>query len=510
MTSRPQRRDLLRGTAGAAVVPVNALLARDTTQAISLTALDARQFGVRFDGTSDDTAPLQRAIDAVARQGRSLVLPAGTARLTAPLDLKGRHVALLGAPTGHSILKAAGSIACLLDAYEERDVIDSPLYLYGLTLDGSGQAEAGLRVRYRHRTVFDTVAVGACRIGIDEMDAWLGRRINCRTRGTDIGWRLRGANHSSVWLGCSFTGARVAHLDIGADGTAKDGNDALLFQACDVEFGDGDGVVVAPGATASFDTCYLGENIGGDVVRSGGTVSIRGGVLFVGHRADRFGIVPQGGMVTVAESALRGQQYGALDRLVGLPQRAGGTAGKVTFRDVNTQIRLGGDPFMPGDVLGSVAMPVFAPRLGRNWQATAHDAAIADASTGDVRTVQCRSVSGPAPLVGLAASLTGANEARRSGSAYLIIVYTASKPVQLKFTSGPMSQAPWRFIGTLPATNETGTYVKVDVPVDFTAYSMVELIMQAAQGDQLTLHYATVSDATMLDPGPLANLAKAR
>lgn len=504
------RRDLLRSAAGAATIPTSALLARDTVQAISSAALSAREFGVRFDGITDDAAPLQRAINAAAQQRRSLVLPSGTALLGAPLDLKGRYLGLLGDPTGHTVLKAGRALACLLDAREEGDVIDSPLYLYGLTLDGSGVTETGLRLRYRHRTVFDTLAVGACRIGVDEIDSWLGRRINCRTRGTDIGWRLRGSNHSSVWQGCSFTGARTAHLDIGADGTAKDGNDALLFQACDIEFGDGHGVLVAAGATASFDTCYLGEGIGGDVLRSAGAVSIRGGALFIGYRGDRFGIVPVGGTVAVAESSLRGQQFGTLDRLVGHPDPLGGPSGKVTFRDIDAQIRIGGDPFVPGDVLGTMPIRVFAPTIARTWRATANNAETADAHEGDTRTVRCRAVTGPNSLIGLAAPLTNISEARRGKAAYIIIVYSASRPVQMKFTNGPMSQAPWRFVGTLPATRETGTYIKVDVPVEFSDYSTVELIMQAGANDRLTLYHATISDAGMLDPGSMSNLAKAR
>jgi hypothetical protein len=505
-----KRRDLLRAATYATVAPAHALLARDTVQALSAEALKVRDFGARFDGQSDDTVSLQRAIDAAAQQRRSLLLPSGTSLLSAPLDLRGRYIALLGDPVGRSILKANGPLICLLNAQETQDVIDSPLYLYGLTLDGAGITKAGLGLRYRHRTVFDTLAVERCDIGVEEIDSWLGRRMNCRTRGTDVGWRLRGANHSSIWQGCSFTASRDAHIEIGADGTAKDGNNALLFQGCDIEFGDGHGVVVLPGATATFETCYLGEAIGGDVLRNSGTVSIRGGTLFVGHSAEKFGIVPLGGTVSVTDSALRGQQFGTLDRLVGVPASAQQSAGKVTFRDVDTQIKLGGDPIFQGDVLGTMPIRVFAPVLGRNWQATASNVAIADKSVGDTRTVRCTAVTGPNPLVGLAAQLTNTNEARRHGAAYVVILYTSSQPVQLRFTNGTISRSPWRFIGTLPATSEVGTYVKVDVPVEFASFSTVELLMQAAPGDQLALHHATISDAGMINPGPLANLAKAR
>jgi hypothetical protein len=507
--NRWERRDLLRAAAGTSALMPAMLTARDTVQLVREAGLSVQELGARFDGRSDDAPALQRGIDEAARLQRPLVLPSGTARLGSPLDLKGRHIALLGDPVGRTVLQAAGPLSCLLDIEEAREVIDSPLYLYGLTLDGAGVATTGLRLRYRHRTVFDTLAIIGCKIGVEEQDSWLGRRTNCLTRATDTGWRLRGANHSSVWLGCTFTDARVAHLDIDIDGTAKDGNDALLFQGCDVEYGDGSGIVVRPGATATFETCYLGEGIGGDVLKNEGTVSIRGGVLFVGHRADRVGINALGGSVSVAEVSVRGQRFGSLDRLFGTSSQ-GELSGKVTFRDINMQLKVGGDPLLPGDALGGLPMRVFAPILGHSWQATASNAAMADASVQNERRVRCRQITGSDPVIGLAAPLKDTAEARRGDVAYLVIVYSATKPVELKFTNGPVSRAPWRLIGTLPATQGISTYVKADVPIEFVSYSAVELIMRAGVGDELTLHHATVSDASVLEPGPMANLAKAR
>lgn len=504
------RRNLLRAALGApAVLPATMLMARDTVRVLRAEGLAARELGVRFDGRSDDTVALQRAIDAAARAQRPLVLPSGTARLSAPLDLKGRYVAILGDPTGHSVLQAAGPLRCLLDADEREEVIDSPLYLYGLTLDGAARTAAGILLRYRHRTVFDTLAVGGCTIGVDEIDAWLGRRTNCRVRGNAVGWRLRGANHSSVWTGCSFSDARIVHLDIGAAGTAKDGNDALLFQGCDVEYGPGDGIRVASGATATFDTCYLGEAIGGDVLRTAGIVLVRGGALFVGHGATARGIVPLGGHATVTDASIRGQEQGTLERLAGCD--VPGASGRVVFRDVDMQLKVGGDPLLPGDVLGTLSMRVLAPLYGRNWQASANHTDIVSETMGETRNVRCRAVNGTNPLIGLAASLRGQAEARRDGPAYVVIVYAATRPVELKFSGGAIARAPERLVGLLPATRAPATYVKVDVPVDFARFSTVELIMPGSgTGDVLTLHHATIADAAALEPAPLGSLAKAR
>jgi hypothetical protein len=503
------RRDLLRLATGAIATMPATLTARDTVRVIRGDGLSASELGARFDGRTDDSAALQRGIDEAARQQRPLVLPSGTARLNVPLDLKGRHVALLGDPTGNTILKAARALPCILDAEDPSETIDSPLFLYGLTLDGSRTTATGLRLRYRHRTMFDTLAIGACETGVDELDSWLGRRINCRTRATATGWRLRGANHSSLWIGCSFSDARDVHLDIGASGTANDGNDALFFQACDIEYGAGDGVRIAAGATATFDTCYMGEGIEGDVLRNAGVALIRGGTLFVGHKVDRLGIRALAGSVTINEAAVRGQRFGTLDRLVGGSDN-GSTKGKVIFRDVDLQLKLGGDPVLTGDVLGNTSMRVFAPILGRNWQSSGNDVIIEEASVADARRVRCQRTVGANPLIGFAGMLQDTAEARIAGPAYIVIVYEASAPVELKATSGLMSKAPWRLIGTLPVTHGVATYVKVDVPVEFARFALIELLMRAKAGDEMVLHHSTISDSSMIGAGLPVTLACSR
>ena len=499
-----QKRDLLRVAAGTIAAGPEMLRAADTVRALRRTGLPARDLGVHFDGRTDDSVMLQRAIDEAARQRRPLVLPSGTAKIGHPLDLTGRHVAILGDPAGNTVLKASNALHCLIDGEETTETIDSPLFLYGLTLDGGEMTKTGLRLRYRHRTVFDTLTITACETGVDELDTWLARRINCRVRSTACGWRLRGANHGSQWLGCSFTNAREVHLDIGDAGTARDGNDALLFQGCDVEYGAGDGVRVAASATATFNTSYLGEAIGGDVLSNAGKVLIRGGALFVGHSVNRVGIRALSGMVMVENVSVRGQEFGTLDRLTG------SEAGKAVFRDIDMHLKVGGNPVLEGDVLGTQPVRVFTPRLGRNWRATNSDALIEDTAMADARRVICRGRTGGNAVIGLAGLLSGTTEARKEGPAYIVIVYSASAPVELKASNGAISRAPSRLIGTLPASSRVATYIKVDVPVDYANFTLIELIMRVAESDELTLYSATIGDADMIEPGLLSNLAQAR
>ncbi len=51
-------------------------------------ALNARDFGARGDNTTDDTAALQRAIDAAQQQGRALAVPSGLYRVSRPLFIR--------------------------------------------------------------------------------------------------------------------------------------------------------------------------------------------------------------------------------------------------------------------------------------------------------------------------------------------------------------------------------------------------------------------------------------
>ena len=93
--------------------------------------LNARDFGALGDGQTDETTALQRALDAAAKSGETVYLPAGvypcsTLRL-AP------HVGLCGDPTwsfrefGGAVLRLNDRAACcLIDATDA----------FGATLNG--------------------------------------------------------------------------------------------------------------------------------------------------------------------------------------------------------------------------------------------------------------------------------------------------------------------------------------------------------------------------------------
>jgi hypothetical protein len=86
----PMRRGLLLSAAASALAARSRSAARPAAPA---EALSAASFGAVGDGKTDDTAALQRALDAAARQGGLLVIPPGTYRVTQTLRFTAERAA---------------------------------------------------------------------------------------------------------------------------------------------------------------------------------------------------------------------------------------------------------------------------------------------------------------------------------------------------------------------------------------------------------------------------------
>jgi len=475
-------------------------------------ALDAREFGAKFDGVSDDSEALQRAIDAAHEQRRALCLPGGTAILGRSLDLKRRDVAIIGEGMTATALRAGRALPMLIDVEETEDRIVSPFALMRLTLDGAKITERNLAVRYRHHSwLFELQSISAD-VGVWERDCWLSRRYGCRVVDHRMGWHLVGANHSSLFEACTITACREGHLLIGNQGSAPDGNAALVFRNCDIEFGEGHAVEVAVAGNALFEGCYLGENIGGDVLRNQGFVLVRGGAFFFGGGSG-VGIRPLAGMANLEHVSINAQA-GGIATLVNLASaEAAVPHGQVSITDANANLPVGGEPVLQGDPLARVAMPVFAPRLGRDWQGWRQDATIREErSPGglpDGREVTCSGAAGPGAQFGLRAALS-ASRWREALPIYLACVYRSSAPFELRLRAPNMDAAHSMII--VPASPSRATYVNVSIMAPANPFTTIEAVMPAVPGARLGLQEIALGDGTAIrtPAGNLKTLALAQ
>jgi hypothetical protein len=109
---------------------------------------DLSSFGIKADGTSDDTAAIQKALDAAGKTGGTVVLPparylvAGSLKIPPGAGLEGIHNAVMGQGplTGTVILTTAG-----------RDKEDAPA-LFDM---GSGTMVRGLMIFYPEQVATD-------------------------------------------------------------------------------------------------------------------------------------------------------------------------------------------------------------------------------------------------------------------------------------------------------------------------------------------------------------------
>lgn len=138
------RRQLAKAvTLGGAWLAMRSGLSAAQNQSSADTVINARQFGAKGDGKSDDTKSIQNAIDAAAARGGAVFLPPGVYR-AAELQMR-PHVSLTGIPAWDyehgfgSVIRLADEHArCLLNITGAFGVT-----IDGLSLDG-GKLGAGV------------------------------------------------------------------------------------------------------------------------------------------------------------------------------------------------------------------------------------------------------------------------------------------------------------------------------------------------------------------------------
>ena len=116
--------------------------------------LNALDYGAKGDGTTDDTAALQAALNAIPATGGALYIPTGTYKTTSTLSCLGKsNVLIYGDGMGASVINASAVTSNLL-VLGYTSGAPSPAVLNNMTLDGftiygSGTAAMGHIVDFR-------------------------------------------------------------------------------------------------------------------------------------------------------------------------------------------------------------------------------------------------------------------------------------------------------------------------------------------------------------------------
>lgn len=206
--------------------------------------LDPRTLGARFDGTTDDTAALQRALDQAGATGRTLFLPAGRAlvsdgdgdgaclRLTRAISIVGEGALRSNLVPARGLGAGVSALAIAPDARFAADHLTLAGFAIANPDDGRRGGGAGVALTTRRgtgacpkltiRDLFVGLGAGPAILHRNDQAAHangglFGATIeNCQLRGSI---RLEGSGDSNRIIGCIIAGPGVgvfAHLVEGA------------------------------------------------------------------------------------------------------------------------------------------------------------------------------------------------------------------------------------------------------------------------------------------------------
>lgn len=468
--------------------------------------LYAQDFGAVFDGVTDDSAALQRAIDQASIDGVYLMLPGRAALIKTALNLKGRNVEIYGV-MNKTVLNAGTLGMTMIDIEEAEDVVYSPYVLDGITMDAKGLANYCVRVRFRHHAEMRRMYyIGAAVANVWERDTWISRHYNCRTANGPIGWQLEGSNFDSVYIGCYAVGCTDKLWLVNNNGSLLNGNNSLRMINCSATDAVGIGIYVSePGVTINWESCYVGENLeNSTIVNMGGAIYFNGGTISYGYTPKSHLSQPIGGEIVLREGVqINGQIYGSITLLSKLtPQQIASGTGTLRLDDVKGYVLPGGDQIIIGDALGyGERREVLVPRLGRLFTPVANNVTVqtSNPKPNSIR-VQCTTVSGANPILGVSAPM--ATNYRVGESGYLVLVYRSSRSLQVRLDEAVLG-APNAIISFPPASETIATHVKIDAILPTVSVgSVLEVLMPGTTaGDFLEVSECFFTDSTMSAKG---------
>jgi hypothetical protein len=143
--------------------------------------VNVKDFGAVGDGTTDDTAAIQAAIDSLSpfnpfvTDGGEVYIPRGRYRLTASIDLTGKHgISISGAGVLATELFSTGNFP-VISSVNTDSLPWNDGQIRNLTIRGGGNGNAnahGIYTLFTNGCSIDNIAIYSCKYGLNINHAW--------------------------------------------------------------------------------------------------------------------------------------------------------------------------------------------------------------------------------------------------------------------------------------------------------------------------------------------------
>lgn len=237
----------------------------------------ARKFGAKGDGTTDDSAAIQAAIDAAEAAGAGIVhFPPGRVyRVTSDLTVSGKGIVLDGgaghdenpATDQHAMIRADAGVTDLLT------ISGNQCQVRNLQLDGANIAETALSITGWYNTLFNMAAKRGTNYALFSQSANRMNVLLCHFHGTD------GAVAAARFGGSDMIITSVHAMSRGADVAVIHAGSGCLVTNCHYT-----GTATATGVMHVRGSQNIFSNIYYDTANAGPLITIGADFTLTGNR----------------------------------------------------------------------------------------------------------------------------------------------------------------------------------------------------------------------------------